>query len=146
MQLFKEKFLSREESLRVEVAIEAAEKSTCGEIRVVIARSAPEEVFAAATKTFAKIGMQKTAKRNGVLIYIAVNRKRFAVIGDEGIDVHMGQEGWDRTRDILAENFKAGKKAEGIIEAVGEVAKVLSEYFPPEECDRNELSNKPLEV
>lgn len=146
MQLFREKFLSKEESLKVEEAIEAAENSTCAEIRVVIARSAPEDVFAAAAKIFESIGMQKTAKRNGVLIYIAVNRKRFAVIGDEGIDVHMGQEGWDRTRDILAVNFKAGRKAEGIIEAVGEVAKVLSEYFPPEECDRNELPNKPLEV
>jgi uncharacterized membrane protein len=144
--LFSRKFLRREETLKVEAAIADAEKSTSGEIRVVIARSSPEDVYGAAVNTFDRVGMHKTDRRNGVLIFIAVNRRRFAIIGDEGINRHMGQEGWDRTRDRLAENFSAGKKAEGIIEAIGEVGKVLAAHFPPVENDKNELSNEMLEV
>ncbi len=89
--------------------------------------------------------MDKTAQKNGVLILIAVTQKKFAIVGDEGIDRFMGQEGWNSVRDILSSRFAQGRFAEGLVEAVHEVSRVLADHFPPVEGDRNELPNTVVE-
>ena len=79
-------FLSREEQQRLIDAIIAAEKRTSGEIRIHIERKCPEDPKEGALRTFHKLHMEKTAQRNAVLIYVACESRRFAVLGDKGID------------------------------------------------------------
>ncbi len=50
------------------------------------------DVLDRAAWLFKKLGMHKTAERNGVLFYLAVKDRKFAIIGDAGINakVHAG--------------------------------------------------------
>ena len=60
------------DSARVEAAIRAAEARTSGELRVAVARFfLGHDVRRAAEKTFQRLGIHRTKRRNGVLIFVA---------------------------------------------------------------------------
>jgi uncharacterized membrane protein len=145
--LFKENlfddFLSRESKNRIEGAIAKAEKSTSGEIRVHVVRKANiGEALSEAKKWFLKLKMQNTRQRNAVLLYIAPNAKKFAIVGDTGIHKKIKDKFWKKTRDELQVFFKKEQYEKGIITAVASVGKVLKRFFPAKPGDINELSNK----
>jgi uncharacterized membrane protein len=124
---------------RVVAAIRAAERATTGEVRVHIDDHCDGEPLEQARRNFASLGMTATAARNGVLIYFAALDHKFAIVGDEGIHAVVGGEFWDALRDRLAARLREGRHAEGIVEAVLEVGRVLAEAFPAAADDRNEL-------
>ncbi|MBI5446068.1 MAG: TPM domain-containing protein [Deltaproteobacteria bacterium] len=138
-------FLLPEERERVRRAIEAAERASSGEIRVVISRRAGRDALATARRVFRRLRMDETRDRNAVLILVAIKSHRFAILGDEGIHRFVGQEGWDRARDLLAERFHVGDFAGGLVAAVEDVGTVLKAHFPCCEGDRNELSDEVLD-
>jgi len=135
-------FLSAKEKQRIEEAVRTAENATSAEIRVVFARKLGEDALAEAQEWFVRLGMDKTRERNGVLICIGVASKRFAIVGDEGIDRYMTEDGWQKVRDRMAERFRANQFVEGIAYGVTEVGRVLSEHFPPRDDDINELPDE----
>lgn len=139
------KFLQPEQRERVRAAILEAEKETSGEIRVVISRRAGADPLAAAQRAFRRLRMHETRDRNGVLILLATRSRRFAILGDEGIHRLLGQHGWDRARDAMAERFRQGDFAGGLIAGIEAVAVVLREHFPCCEGDRDELSDDVVE-
>ena len=138
-------FLSADEKNRVEAAIRAAERRTSAEIRVVVSRKAKGDPLDAARRLFARLNMHETKERNGVLILLAVAERRFAIYGDEGIHRHLGQDGWERVRDGMAERFRNGDFAGGLVYAVEAVGRVLAEAFPWQEDDENELPDAVVE-
>ncbi len=138
-------FLTPEEKRRVEEAIARAEEGTSGEIRVVISRKAKGDPLEAARRTFARLRMHETRERNGVIIFLAVADRRFAIFGDEGIHRIVGQGGWEHIRDGMAERFRKGDFAGGLVYAVEEVGKVLAEHFPHRSDDVNELPDEVVE-
>ncbi len=123
-------------------AIARAESRTSGEIRVRIEAHCGKDIMARAQQMFRKIGMHKTAERNGVLFYLAVKSRQFAVVGDEGIHKLMPASFWDTIRDAMENDFRAGRYAEGLIRGIGEAARQLQKHFPHDRNDRNELSNE----
>ncbi|HEX7878202.1 MAG TPA: TPM domain-containing protein [Candidatus Eisenbacteria bacterium] len=134
-------FLSQPEAARVVDAIKAAEKGTTGEIRVRIARKCGRPPLEAAQITFHALRMDQTAQRNGVLLYLSLVDREFAVFGDEGIDRHIGCDGWNAIRDRLADRFKKDQFADGLAEAITDIGKTLAKHFPGKAGDRNELSD-----
>ena len=94
-------FFTKEEGDRVIAAIRIAETNTSGEIRVHIEAKCKGDILKQAQKTFKKLGMQKTAARNGVLFFIAPERRGFAIVGDEGIDAVVPENFWDDVKNIL---------------------------------------------
>lgn len=90
-------------------------------------------------KTFKELGMDQTALRNGVLIFIDVDRRKFAVVGDEGIHRKVGPEFWESIRDVLQTYFKKEQYTEGLIRAIEEIGNQLKNYFPYQDDDINEL-------
>ncbi len=79
--------LTEAEKLQIESAIKAAEKATSGEVRVHIENKCSQaNVLDRAAEVFATLKMHKTALRNGVLFYVAVKDKKFAILGDIGIN------------------------------------------------------------
>ena len=48
-----------------------------------------------AERAFEKLGMARTRQRNAILFFVVPSRRRFAVLGDEGIHAKVGQEFWD---------------------------------------------------
>ena len=129
-----------EEKILVE-AIAIAEKNTSGEIRVHIEKTCKGDAVKQAKVIFEKLGMTATEARNGVLIYIAEESHKFAIIGDAGIHEKVGHDFWDHSKDLMLQHFKKGEFVEGIKEAVLSCGEALKKYFPFQNNDSNELSN-----
>jgi uncharacterized membrane protein len=88
------------------------------------------------------MNMEKTKRRNGVLIYIAKNDKKFAIIGDEGIDRVTPANFWEGTKSLMQGHFTNGDLVQGLEIGIAEVGKILKGHFPYEEGDENELPNE----
>jgi uncharacterized membrane protein len=134
-------FFSKKEKGQILAAIREAEKHTSGEIRVHLEYRAREPVYGHAQKVFQRIGMTKTVHRNGVLIFLATGNKKFAVLGDVGINEKVPEGFWNDVVQIMREHFKQNKFAEGVSEAVLRIGEKLKAYFPHETHDKNELSD-----
>ena len=136
------KFFSKEQQNQILASVREAEEATSGEIRVHIETSCPEDVLDRAAWIFKKLGMNKTAERNGVLFYLAVSDKKFAIIGDAGINSKVPAGFWDKISELLQGNFKEGKFAEGLSEGIVLAGEQLKTHFPHRTDDINELSDE----
>lgn len=140
---FHKRLIPREEEKTIVEAIKLAEKQTSGEIRVHIESECKEKSpIARAIFIFDAIGMHQTKLRNGVLIYVALKSKKFAIIGDSGINAVIPDNFWNSTRDSLKEHFKIGKITEGIKEAILSTGEILKKEFPYQSDDINEQSDE----
>lgn len=135
-------FFTPEERIAISRAIGEAESRTSGEIRVHVAADSRGQPRMAAETSFAALGMQGTAARNGVLIYISVADRRFALVGDEGIDRVVPAGFWADVTAEMETHFARRDFAAGTIATVLRVGEKLHEYFPRERGDVNELPNE----
>jgi uncharacterized membrane protein len=125
---------------RVKAAIADAEKRTSGEVRVSVSRFFYGRVRRAAERAFGRMRMRDTRDRNGILFFIVPSRRRFVVVGDEGIHAKVGQEFWDGLVAAMADDFRQGKFNEGLIRGIAECGRLLAEHFPHQGArDVNEL-------
>lgn len=120
-------------------AIAAAERATSGEIRVVVAREKVPAPLPAAQREFTRLGMDRTAARNGILFFIAPRSHTFAVLGDTGIHEKCGPPFWNELAQILAEHFKRADFTAGLVQAIERAGTLLTAHFPRRPDDRNEL-------
>lgn len=133
------RLLSDADERRVVTAIRDAESKTSGEIRVHVERWSREPALVTAQRWFERLGMRRTHHRNGVLFYVAVDERAFAVVGDEGIHREVGAEFWEAMRDAMASSFAQGDFAGGLVKAIEAAGVRLAEHFPRRPEDRNEL-------
>ena len=136
------RFFNKEEEATIVAAIREAELATSGEIRVHVEVGARRPALEVAQRTFRELGMEKTQDRNGVLILLAVDRREFAIVGDEGIDKVVPEDFWDTERDLLQQHFKRGEFATGIEKAIQQIGVKLKQYFPYQTDDVNELPDE----
>ena len=129
------------EQQRILAAIRQAETATSGEIRVhVEPHCAHPDPVQRAIEVFDQLGMHQTKQRNGVLFYLAHTDRRFAVVGDEGIDAKVPDDFWETTKDLLREHFAVGNYAEGLSRGIERAGQQLKHYFPYDRAtDTNEL-------
>ena len=135
-------FFTKEQQAQVLASVREAEKATSGEIRVQIETFCPEDVLDRAAWAFKQLGMHKTAERNGVLFYLAVSDRKFAIIGDAGINAKVPAGFWDEISKLLKENFREGKFTEGLSEGIVLAGKQLKAHFPYSKGDVNEMSDE----
>jgi uncharacterized membrane protein len=136
-----EDFLTTSEEQKIIEAIRIAEQNTSGEIRVHIEQHCKNDVFEHAMDVFHYLKMDNTKLQNGVLIYVAVDRKTFVIYGDKGINAVVETNFWNATRDIIANHFKQGQFTKGLIEGIKKAGDELSKHFPWTHGDINELDN-----
>lgn len=125
----------------IKVAIGNAELLTSGEIRVHIESKCKTDPLEKAILIFQKLNMHHTKFRNGVLIFIALNDRKFSIVGDQGIYSKVEPDFWNSTKKLMQEKMSSGQMIEGIITGIKEAALQLQKYFPSSENDKNELSN-----
>ena len=126
----------------VKRAIEDAERLSSGEIRVSVSTFFWGDVRRTAERAFARMGMDRTAQRNGVLFFIVPSRKKFVVLGDQGIHDKVGQEFWDAVAAAVSERFAKGDFTGGLVHGITEAGRQLAEHFPSQgPRDVNELSD-----
>jgi uncharacterized membrane protein len=130
---------NEEEQQRIRTAIENAEKHTSGQLRVCIEKTCSEDVLDRAAKYFHKLEMHETKLRNGVLIYVATDDRKFAIIGDRGINKVVPENFWDDTKEDMLEHFKQGNLVEGIVTGLEIAGDHLQKFFPHQNEDNNEL-------
>lgn len=135
-------FFNSEQQKRISSAIREAEENTSGEIRVHLESTVSGDVLDRAAWIFRKIGMHKTESRNGVLFYLAVKDKKFAVIGDLGINNKVPADFWDEIKKILEENFRNERFTEGLVKGILLAGIQLKEHFPYKRDDVNELPDE----
>lgn len=127
----------------IEDAIARAEKRCSGEIRVHVEPTiGSREIRTFGERTFERLGMTKTADRNGVLIFLAAEEQEFVILGDEGIHAKVGEEFWEHVAEEMTAHFQHGRFTEGLVAAIEEAGERLAEHFPYHRADENELSNK----
>ena len=134
--------ISSDDKKRLVNAITLAEENTSGEIRVHIQKKLKDDIYKAAVKKFEKLGMTKTKLRNGVLVYIALQNREFAIIGDIGIHEKVENNFWNETVELMKEHFKQNNLIGGIEKGLELAGNALKRYFPHEDNDINELSNE----
>lgn len=137
-----EKFLTESEEQDIVQAILKAEKNTSGEIRVHIESHTRLAHFDRAKEVFHLLKMDNTKDGNGVLIYVAVNDRKFVIYGDEGIDKVVPKDFWNTTKDRMQAHFQKGDFKQGIIAGILQAGKELEAHFPWYHGDQNELSNE----
>jgi uncharacterized membrane protein len=135
-------FFTKEQQAHIFASVREAEKETSGEIRVHIETSFEGDVLDRAAWVFNKLGMHKTAERNGVLFYLAVENRKFAIIGDAGINSKVPEGFWDEISNLLMKRFKENKFTEGLSEGIILAGKQLKTHFPFRKDDVNELSDE----
>ena len=134
-------FFTRDQQEAIVRAIGEAEHATSGEIRVHIETSCKADVLDEAAWLFGKVGMHKTADRNGVLIYLALNERKFAIIGDTGINALVPPGFWDNIRDHMKQRFSENLFTEGLTEGIIMAGEQMKEHFPYGRNDVNEITD-----
>ena len=147
-----EDFLTKAEEQEIVEAIGKAEKNTSGEIRVHIengtslkgepAKQTSNAPLDRAMAVFRKLQMENTQERNGVIIYVAIKSKQFAIYGDKGINEKVPADFWDTTKDTIISHFKNGNFKQGLIDGILKAGEQLKTHFPYQDNDTNELSNE----
>ncbi|WP_236976002.1 TPM domain-containing protein [Membranihabitans maritimus] len=135
-------YFSKSDKEKIVKAIQEAELNTSGEIRVYFENSTKKmDTLDRAYQAFKKLEMDQTDLQNGVLIYIAFKDHKCAIIGDAGIHKKVGDAFWKEELEIMRSHFRNGKYTEGLTKVIKLAGERLSEYFPYQRDDKNELSD-----
>ncbi len=135
-------FIPSEGQRRIADAITAAERHTTGEICVHVTPRCRGDVMKRAVRTFNRLHLYTTKRRNAVLIFVAYEDRKLAILGDTGIDEAVPQGFWDGEVEELTRYLKAGRPVDGLCSVIARMGERLSQYFPGERGDENELSNE----
>ena len=143
MVMTRQQLLKAIDTDRVKAAIEEAERETSGEIVVSVAPFFWGKVEKAARRAFVRLGVSQTRLRNGVLFFIVPSRRKFVVLGDQGIHEKVGGEFWESVATQISSHFRSGDFTEGLVRGIREVGRQLVTHFPYDRAtDVNELSNE----
>lgn len=137
-----ESFLSAQEEHAVILAIQKAEKNTSGEIRVHIEKQSKKPTLERAKEVFLFLEIHQTKQRNGVLFYVDVHNKQFAILGDEGINKLVPANFWEKEQQLVTQFFAKKEFENGLTEGILKVGEKLKEFFPYKSNDSNELSDE----
>jgi uncharacterized membrane protein len=135
-------FFTEEEHKAISTAIKAAEKRTSGEIRVHLEDHCDNLPEDRAAYVFDQLEMYKTKDRNAVLFYLAVEDHRFAVVGDAGIHDRVGGDFWTALCQSMEARFRQKEFLKGLTEGIQLMGEHLSQQFPYEREDVNELDDE----
>ena len=114
-------------------AIRDAEHGSTGVIRVHLSKKWIEtDPFRRAARIFNLHQMTRTSQRNAVLIYVNLRRRKFAIVGDLGLQKAIGQRDWEVLTKELEENLRATQSEKAISLAVTSVGEILKKFFPAE--------------
>jgi len=135
-------FFTKDQKLAITKAITQSELQTSGEIRLHIDSNCEVNVLDSATLIFRKLKMHKTELRNGVLFYLAVTDKKFAILGDKGINEKVPENFWDNIKELMLDHFKKQQFTEGLCKGIEMAGEKLKTHFPLQSNDTNEITNE----
>jgi uncharacterized membrane protein len=138
----KQNILSSEDEADIKQAILNAELDTSGEIRVHVENICEGDVQHRASQVFNDIEMKNTTRHNGVLFYLALQSRKFAIIGDRGINEQVPDKFWNGLKMEMLGFYRENQFAEGLIYGIGRTGEYLKRFFPYVQGDINELPDE----
>lgn len=111
--------------------------------RLVGAEALSSRARGRAAEAFVEESVFATAKRTGILIFVALFEHRVLVLPDDGIRKLVGADAWDGIATSIAAGIRAGTPAPALAAAVGRCAELLETHGVPRDGAENELSNQP---
>ena len=94
----------------------------------------------AARRVFAERGLRRTRDRTGVLIFVALLEHRVVVLGDEAIDAALDPDtAWQESVELVLAGIRAGRPADGLVDAVRRCGALLAQPLPARHDDRDEI-------
>lgn len=135
-------YFSKQEQQTITEAIKKAELNTSGEIVLHIESKCKGDVLLRSQALFAKLGVEKTELRNGVLFYLAVEDRKFAILGDNGIDKATPSDFWDSIKLAMLDKFKSNELTDGLVTGIDMAGEALKNFFPYQDDDVNELNDE----
>jgi uncharacterized membrane protein len=135
-------FINQLDDQKIIDAIAHAELQTSGEIRIFISSHEIPDALPEAKRQFTQMGMQNTAERNAVLIYIAPKSQTFAIVGDTAIHAKCGENFWNDTAAQMRAHLKQNQFTQALLTAIASIGALLAQHFPHRPDDRNELPNQ----
>ncbi|MDE1192475.1 MAG: TPM domain-containing protein [Arachidicoccus sp.] len=145
--IFKKKspqFFTEKQQEEIVAAIQQAETSTSGEIRIYVeSRCSYVDAIDRAQELFVKLKMFETQQRNAVLLYLAMEDKQLAIFADSGIFQKTGKEYWNNQVKTMIAGFNQNDYVNSIVRVILEIGQTLSAAFPYDAAtDRNELPDE----
>ena len=136
----------------IEQAIKASEQTHDGELRFAVEASLPlhylipkgRNARRRAEELFSLLKVWDTERNSGVLIYVQLVDRRIEIVADRGIAAKVGQAEWNAVCLEMEKAFRAGRFAEGALQAVERTTTLLAKHFPARGANPNELPDKPV--
>lgn len=94
-----------------------------------------------AVEQFLVQNLHTTGGRTGVLIFISVAERYAEILADQGINAKVQPGVWQDIVDRMTAKIGQGRTADGFVEAIAAVGKLLEAHFPPGSVDPDELPN-----
>ena len=95
---------------------------------------------------FRAVAQGRTRGRTGVLIYLSLDEHRAEIVADAPINEKVTPDVWGDAMAALIEGVRAGRAADGMIEAIKRVGVVLGQHFPHLDDNPNELPDRLIEL
>lgn len=114
--------------------------------RIVPPRAKQDRAHDEAMRQFFAQGIDKTEHRTGVLIFASAAERYVEVVADAGINDRVGPAVWDDIVGSLVVAIRNGRHADGFVAAIATCGEILAAHFPPGALNRDELSNRLVEI
>ncbi|MGA7616627.1 MAG: TPM domain-containing protein [Thermoanaerobaculia bacterium] len=136
-----ESILSKDEIVRVEAKIGAAESLTTAQIRVALTGSSWMGIRNKARKVFRKHRLDRSRDRNTVLLLVDVRNRELLIYGDRAIDEKVEAGFWNDVRDAMLDELREKRIAEALTTGIHQIGTALQDLFPPSGENDDEISN-----
>lgn len=87
----------------------------------------------------------RTQGSTGVLIYLSRAERRAEIVAERGIAGKVDPQVWGAAMVAMLGPVKAGRVADGLVDAIAQVGQVLARHFPASANDANELPDRLIE-
>ncbi len=87
-------------------------------------------------------GLHKTEAATGVLLFVSLLEHRVIILADEGINSKVDADFWAGTDEVILEGVRNGSLRDGLVAGIQRTGERLSELFPWQEGDRNEIPDR----
>jgi putative membrane protein len=84
----------------------------------------------------------QTQSRTAVLIFISLMEQRAVILGDKAISEKLPPGTWDSILSEMILDIKKGQAGLGLTRAVERCGEILSQHFPIQAGDKNEICNQ----
>ena len=127
----------------------ASERQHDGELRFAVEAGLPLQFLRTTTRKraetlFGQLRVWDTEHNSGVLIYVQLVDRRIEIVADRGISAKVEQSEWNAICRRMEQSFKYGRYADGALQAIEAITRLLARHFPPRGRNPNELPDKPV--